>query len=70
MRHYEVQTWTMMQGWINCWSIDDVPEVFSTKTEAEDALRFHLRDLRAAWERGEIEDEPTPEDYIIVEVAQ
>lgn len=69
MTHYEVQTWTMMQGWSNTWSIDDVPEVFSTKSAAEDALKWHLRDLRAAWERGEIEDEPSKDDYIIVEVV-
>ena len=69
MKQYQIQEWTMMQGWTNCWTDDSQqPGTFSTISQAEQELALHLFDLMMAWEGGEIEDEPDRADYRIVEV--
>lgn len=35
---FEVQTNTLCQGWVNCWSIDDKPETFPTVEAAQAAI--------------------------------
>jgi hypothetical protein len=35
MKHYEVQHHTLCQCWINTWLIDDKPQTFATRAEAE-----------------------------------
>lgn len=78
---YEVQTWTLCDGWINTWGISeeavggpgedniltDTPrwQTFPTKEEAQQVLDEFLSDIRA-----EIHDEGyEAEDYRIVQVA-
>jgi hypothetical protein len=40
---WEVQHWTLADGWINTWTIDaDTPETFKTQKEAETALEDFL----------------------------
>ena len=69
MKQYQIQEWTMMQGWTNCWTDDSQqPVTFSTISQAEQELALHISDLRLAWECGEVEDEPDRADYRIVEV--
>lgn len=71
MKQYEIQEWTMMQGWTNCLSNDDeLPLLFRTRSMAEDELEWHIRELQTAWECGEIENEPDRADYRIVEVME
>ena len=50
---YEVQTYTLCDGWVNTWTINkvvnkklkNVPEFFDSFAEAVDALDDHLLDL-------------------------
>lgn len=46
MPRYEVQTYTLCDGWINCWSVDETPHTFATRQEAEKELREHLADIK------------------------
>lgn len=47
---YEVQHYTIIDGWVNTWSYNEGdgvmrPETFATREEAEAALAEHLQDL-------------------------
>jgi len=42
---YAVQTYTLCDGWINAWRVNDEPEFFDSFAEAVDALDDHLLDL-------------------------
>lgn len=42
---YAVQTYTICDGWINAWKVNDEPEFFDSFAEAVDALDDHLLDL-------------------------
>ena len=42
---YVVQTYTLCDGWINAWRVNDEPEFFDSFAEAVDALDDHLLDL-------------------------
>lgn len=68
--NYEIQTFTLCDGFVNTWNEDGKPLTFKTRSDAELELKIHLQDMRESWECNEIEDEPNPEDYRIVEVAQ
>jgi len=58
---YEVQTYTLIDGWVNTWTINrvvnkklkNVPEVFNSFGEALESLDEHLQ---------EMEDEGMDED--------
>ena len=45
---YEVQTHTLCDGWINCWTIEDNTEYFATEQEAQDAIYEFFADLSRA----------------------
>lgn len=46
--HFEVETHTVCEGWVNCWSVSDengsAPQTFATKEEAEKELADFLND--------------------------
>jgi len=42
---YEIQTYTICDGWINAWKVNDKPEFFDSFGEAVDALDDHLLNL-------------------------
>jgi hypothetical protein len=44
---YEIQTYTLMDGWINTWHTNGTPTVFKSFGEALDELDEHLADLEA-----------------------
>ena len=44
-KEFEVQTWTVMDGWVNTWSEDDEPMLFGARQEAEDAILEFFADL-------------------------
>ncbi len=67
---YEIQTFTLCDGFVNTWTEDDKLLTFKTRSDAELELKIHLQEMREAWELNEIDDEPNPEDYRIVEIAQ
>jgi len=46
---FEVQTYTLCDGWVNCWTIEDEKkEYFDTEQEAEDAICEFFADLGRA----------------------
>lgn len=50
MAHYEVQHFTLCEGWVNTWQIEDdngdmVPETFDTYAEAQAALDEFFDDI-------------------------
>jgi hypothetical protein len=48
IKHYEVQTRTVADGWINTWHEDDCPLVFATEHAARKALSEFFDDLKEA----------------------
>jgi len=70
MARYEVQTHTMCDGWINCWSETDEDNVdtlqtFSTRDEAEAAIHEFFADLY----RAGIGQQYDMEEYRVVRIA-
>jgi hypothetical protein len=39
---YEVQTYTLCDGWINTWTVDDKPETFECYEDAIQAIEMHF----------------------------
>ena len=64
---YQVQTYTLCDGWINTWTENDTPLTFDTLEEAQIALQDHLNDLAHAVMFGM--DDHNPEDYRIKEIT-
>ena len=71
---YEVQEFTICEGWVNTWSCENddgdyEPTYFDTVNEAQLALNDFLTDMRYEYERGNIASPDDPENFKIVEVA-
>ena len=76
-KRYEVQTSTLCQGWINCWTVAEAgssaftPETFPTREAAQTALDEYLAEIQSeitAGERGPDEGY-SAEEFRIMEVA-
>ena len=75
-KRYEVQTHTLCQGWINCWTVTEVgssaftPETFPTREAAQIALDEFLAEIQSEITAGErTQDEGySPEEFRIMEV--
>jgi hypothetical protein len=65
---YQIETYTLCQGWINIWTDDDVPVIFDTYAAASADLAEYLAELAHAVKVGHLDDY-NPEDYRIVELA-
>lgn len=52
---FEVQHYTHCQGWVNTWLVDDQPQRFTTREEAEAELAEFLADIEAEIASGERE---------------
>lgn len=59
---YEVQTFTLCDGWTNTWSVSqqgsddtyiEVPETFATEAEAQLALNEFLEEIQAEIDAGQ-----------------
>lgn len=67
---YEVQTYTVFDGWVNCWSEEDPqtgeekPLYFDTVTAAQEAIEEFWSDLETA----DMDDQYSRDDYRIVPV--
>jgi hypothetical protein len=71
---FEVQTYTITDGWINCWSIENehgntTPMFFKTYTEALEELSDFLANQHEAYTNGAMEDVYDPHDYRIMEIV-
>jgi hypothetical protein len=70
MTHYEVQHHTHCQGWVNCWQVDDKPQTFATREEAEAELAEYLAEIQVEIDSGEREADQgyDASEFQIVEV--
>ena len=68
---YEVQQYTFCQGWINTWSIDEEPEIFSTYEEARIELMKFMDEIQDQIQTGEREPDNgfCIEDFRIVKIS-
>ena len=70
---YEVQEWTLCDGWTNTWSTYDdkgneVSSTFKTKEDAQAELDDFFYQCEQAVKDGNMEDVPDREDFQIVKV--
>lgn len=74
--HYEIQTFTLCDGWINTWFIIDkdnseTPETFASEAEAQQALDEFLREIQEEIDAGHrLPDEGySPDDFRIAAIS-
>jgi len=68
---WEVQTHTLIDGWVNVWTGGDgLPVLFDTEADAEHEVRVLLDDVKAAVADGYMESEYSEDDYRVVEVKE
>jgi hypothetical protein len=70
---FEIQEFTLFDGWINTWlSVDNDGEAykttFDTRSEAQLELESFIHDMQKAVADGYMEDVPSIDSYKIVEV--
>jgi hypothetical protein len=68
MSKFEVQEYTLCDGWVNTWSDDEGATTFNSEAEAQDELDEYLRDMLQEVEAGNMADAPDREEFRIVEV--
>lgn len=67
---WEVQTYTLCDGWVNTWTENDVPVTFDTYEAAKAEFDQYWAELQQAVEDGEIEPYDEDEFHIVaVEAA-
>lgn len=68
--HYEIEQYTICDGWINTWTIDDRPEIFDTYEEAQKELDDFFTEIKEQIETGEREPDNgySREDFRIIQV--
>jgi hypothetical protein len=70
---FEIQEFTLFDGWLNTWlSVDADGEAykttFNTRQEAENELNCFINDMQRAVADGYMEDVPSIDTFKIVEV--
>lgn len=70
---YEVQHFTLCDGWINTWTTYDeqnneIPSVFDTYEDAQEALDDFLKEEKKAFKRKEIDSMYEEDEFRIEEV--
>ena len=73
-KHFEVQHYTLCDGWVNTWSIESedgstLPEHFDSFADALASLDDFLADEQDAFEQGYIESPYDRDEFRIVEVV-
>ena len=73
---YEVQHYTLCNGWINCWTVIDengneMPQYFQTKADAEQELQEFFADIAHEIESGErsFEEGYSKDEFQIIEIV-
>lgn len=65
--NFEVQEFTLFQGWTNTWSDEHGnPSVFLTEADAQIELDGFLKDMQDAVDSGDMQDAPSRDQYRIV----
>lgn len=70
---FEVHTYTICQGWTNCWTIDQgTPETFDTAEEAQAEIDDLINTVQHEIDIGVREEEEAydPEDYRIFDIKK
>jgi len=70
IKRYEVQHYTLCDGWINTWHVDDELEYFDSFEDALNCLDEFLADEQMEYEAGNIESPYERDEFRIVEVTQ
>lgn len=67
---YEVRTYTICDGWVNCWLLDDKPQTFESEAAAWAEIDDHIADLALiAAEEGEEFADSEGEQFRVEEAA-
>ena len=71
MPKFEIQHYTLCDGWINTWSDGETgePTVFDSFKDAQEELDQFLLDEEEAYFNGYIEDKYQRDEFKIVEVV-
>lgn len=75
MIKYEVQHYTLCDGWINTWTTYDendneTPSIFDTYEDAQEALDDFLKEEKKAFKRKEIDSMYEADEFRIEEVKE
>jgi hypothetical protein len=62
---YEIQTYTLIDGWVNIWTVDGLPETFKTFGDALDSLDSFLDEYLEDFYAGLVPDVPDRDNYRI-----
>lgn len=73
MTKFEVQTFTLCDGWANIWTYEQedgvtYPYIFNSREDAERELNWFLTECEHEVYSGNIEEVPNKDDFRIVEV--
>jgi hypothetical protein len=63
---WEVQTNTLVDGWVNVWHEDEKPLTFDSEAEAQEDLDEFLQEMADAFSRGDVDEAYNREDYRVV----
>ncbi len=70
-KRYEVRHYTVCDGWVNTWLINDEPQTFATREEAQAELDSFLSEIQSEIDSGEREPDAgySRDEFRIEEVA-
>jgi hypothetical protein len=73
MSKFEIQTYTLCDGWVNTWTIENeegisIKEYFNTSLEALECLNEFFDDVLQDFNEGNLDSLYDRDDYRIVEV--
>lgn len=73
MSKYEVQEYTICDGWVNTWhewddDDEEIPMTFDSVKEAIEELDNHLYDMQKAYNMGDISSPDDRANFRIVEI--
>ena len=68
---YEVKTYTICDGWVNCWLLNDKPHTFESEAAAWAEIDDHIADLAILAAEGgeEFDADAEGEEFRVEEVA-
>jgi hypothetical protein len=68
---YEVRTYTICDGWVNCWLLNNKPQTFDTEAAAWAEIEEHIADLAlmAAEEGEEFDADGEGEQFRVEEAS-
>ena len=71
MSHFEVLTFTLCDGFVNCWADEHgKPQTFPSRIHAHLALNEFIADSRQAAAEGNLEEAYASHHFKIVEVSE